>query len=161
MKLPSQIILLSFFTFSLQTLCAQKPAARPAASIVQKSKLPILTTHLGPIKDSVVKMSANIVKSIIDARLVITDDKGNEYKLTYYEFLYKRIAIKEDEATGKISPTTTISADHFTTSPLPSLWKKIIKEELKPGEELYFFDIIVKNAQGVSMYAPTLKILIQ
>jgi hypothetical protein len=161
MKLLSQIILLSFFTFSLQILCAQKPATRTAASIVQKSKLPVLTTHLGPTKDSVVSLNANLVKSIIDARLVITDEKGNEYKLTYYEFLYKRIGIKEDEATGKISPTTTISADHFATSPLPVLWKKIIKEELKPGEELYFFDIIVKNVQGASMYAPSLKILIQ
>ncbi len=161
MKPFHTIALLLLSICLMQELSAQKTPVNKQPASIQKNKLPVLVTHLGPIKDSMVTLSANLVKSIIDARLVITDDKMNEYTLTYYEFLYKRIGIKEDEATGKISPTTTITADHFASSPLPVLWKKIIKEELKPGEELYFFDIIVKNAQGLSMYAPSLKILIQ
>ena len=36
-----------------------------------------------------------------------------------------------------------------------------IKEQLKSGEELYFFDVIAKDTLGRVMYASSLKILIQ
>ena len=87
------------------------------------------------------------------------DDKNNTLKITYYQFLYKRKAFTEDEATGKFSTTTSTASDYFTSSPLPLKWSNIIKEDLVAGEELYFFDIIAKDAQGHPFYAPSIKII--
>jgi hypothetical protein len=38
---------------------------------------------------------------------------------------------------------------------------KTITEQLKPGEEIFFFDVVVKDAQGRLMFAPNLKLVIQ
>ena len=69
--------------------------------------------------------------------------------------------VTEDEQTGKVSPATSMVADRFTATPLPGLWINKIREELKAGEELYFFDVIAKDAKGRVMYASSLKIMIQ
>ena len=139
---------------TLTSTHAQKTPAK-------KIKLPKLTTSLANVSDSLVTINVELARSIIGNPLKVMDDKMKQYKILYYDFLYKRKAVKEDEATGKISATTTIAEDHFTTSPLPALWTNIIKDQLKSGEELYFFDIIVQNDKGAAMYAPNLKILIQ
>ena len=58
-------------------------------------------------------------------------------------------------------PTTTISADLFRTSPLSPLWITTINDQLKTGDELFFFDIIVKDEQGRLMFAPQLKLMVR
>jgi hypothetical protein len=44
---------------------------------------------------------------------------------------------------------------------MPAIWVTQIKEQVNKGEELYFFDVIAKDAQGRVMYAPNLKIITQ
>ncbi len=75
MKPFHTIALLLLSICLMQELSAQKTPVNKQPASIQKNKLPVLVTHLGPIKDSMVTLSANLVKSIIDARLVITDDK--------------------------------------------------------------------------------------
>jgi hypothetical protein len=41
------------------------------------------------------------------------------------------------------------------------MWLNMVRESLRPGEEIIFFDIIVKDAQGRVMYAPNLKLNIK
>ena len=52
-------------------------------------------------------------------------------------------------------------SDRFNETPLPKLWRNILTEQMKPGEELYFFDIVAKDAQGRLMFAPDLRLKIK
>lgn len=144
--------LLAFTAFS------QKPATGNTGT--QKFKPPKTYSSLGSYKDSS-SITVAEAERIISLPLKIVDDKKMDYKVTSYQFMYKRKAVTEDEKTGKVSPTTSISADRFTASPLPELWIKTIRERVTSGEELFFFDIIVKDNQGRVMYAPNIRLLVK
>ncbi len=151
--------LLSFsLSAMLTTALAQKPkqgVVKPAT--VQKFKPPKLSCSLGIRSDSAI-VAVEEARQLITLPLKITDDKKGLYTISSYQLMYKRRAVTEDEQTGKVSPTTSNVASLFRETPVPGLWKKIITEQLMPGEELYFFDIIAKDAEGRLMFAPDLKI---
>jgi hypothetical protein len=141
---------------------AQKP--KPAAvktTTVQKFKPPKLKISLGNRTDSVIKVSVEEAVQLVTLPLTITDDKKSVYTISSYQCMYKRKGVTEDEQTGKVSPTTNIVADLFKTTPLPDIWKKIIAEQVKAGEEITFFDIVVKDVQGRLMFAPNIKLVVQ
>lgn len=162
MRIPKLFLLLMTGLFALQPVDAQqkKPAKKNDITPVQKFKPPKLHTLLDSYKDSVA-VSADEAARIIALPLKIYDDKKVEYSISSYQFMYKKAGVTEDEQTGKLSPTTTISSDRFKVSPLPQLWVNLIKEQVKKGEEFYFFDVIAKDAQGRVMYASNLKITIR
>jgi hypothetical protein len=143
-----------------QNLFAQKKTPRKPATGTVKFKMPKLQTLLGDSKDSVINIPVSEAERLVGMPLKIYDDKKNEYSISSYQFLYKRKVVTEDEKTGKISNANSILSNLFKTTPLPDLWVKTIRQQVKAGEELYFFDIIVKDSQGRVMYAPSLKILI-
>jgi hypothetical protein len=141
-----------------------KPAAKPKTTTVQKFKPPKLKSALGNRSDSIVKVSVDEAVQLVTLPLKITAANGdtkNTYTITSYQCMYKRKGVTEDEQSGKVSPTTNVVADLFRTTPLPEIWKKIITEQLKAGEEIFFFDVVVKDTQGRLMFAPTLKLLVQ
>jgi hypothetical protein len=47
------------------------------------------------------------------------------------------------------------------TIPLFAIWIKTISEQLKAGEEIFFFDIAVKSTNGRLMFAPNLKLVVR
>ena len=142
---------------------AQKPVkpAKPVTAPVVKNKLPVVKTFLGKFTGIANNCTAEQAKQLITQPLSITDDKNVAYKLSSYQFSYKRIGVTEDEETGKISPQTNIAADRFTVTPIPEIWQSNIKEFLHTGEELFFFDVIVFDKQGKLFFAPELKIIVQ
>ncbi|MEO5501195.1 MAG: hypothetical protein ABIR31_07115, partial [Ginsengibacter sp.] len=93
--------------------------------------------------------------------LKVTDAKGVFYPIESYQFVYTKKGAMQDEATGKVVPTSTIQANRFFTSPLPKVWSDNISNSLHPGEEIYFFDIVVKDKQGRQFFAPPLKFIIK
>lgn len=161
MKTILKFILLGFFSTILTTVLAQKPKpviAKPNS--VQKFKPPKLFCSLGIRSDSAA-VAVEEATQLVKLPLKITDDKKNIYTISSYQLMYKKRAVTEDEATGKVSPTTSNVAQLFRATPVTTLWQNILAEQLKPGDELYFFDIIVKDAQGRLMFAPDLKIKIK
>jgi len=154
------IYITAMIFFSVLTGIAQKPAGKNPVTANQKFKAPKLYITLGSFKDSSF-ISVEQAEAIISMPLKIADAKNNQYSISSYQFIYKQRVVTEDEQTGKMSPTTSISSDRFKTTPLPELWINTIRDELKSGEELFFFDIIVKDTQGRVMYAPDLKIIVQ
>lgn len=140
---------------------AQTKPAKPAAQPVQKFKPPKLYTSLGTKKDTLLTVSAGEATALINQPLVVTDDKKAVYAVSSYQCMYKRKAVTEDEETGKVSPITSIVVQRFTTTPLSEIWRKTISEQLKAGEEISFFDIVVKDAQNRLMFAPGLKIVVK
>lgn len=156
-----KILLPVLFSIMLSTAVAQKqkPAtAKP--STVQKFKPPKLYCSLGIHNDSATVYVEEAVQ-LVTLPLKIIDDKKNIYAISSYQLMYKRKAVTEDEVTGKVTPVTSNVAELFRATPITPLWKNILIEQMKPGDELYFFDIIAKDAQGRYMFAPELKIKIK
>ena len=156
-----RLLLLVCLSAILTTTLAQKPKqgnVKPAT--VQKFKPPKLICSLGIRTDSATIAVEEAIQ-LIKLPLTITDDKKSPYTISSYQLMYKRRAVTEDEESGKVTPITSNVASLFRETPVPELWKKIITEQLRQGEELFFFDIIVKDAQGRLMFAPDLKIKIK
>ena len=146
---------------TLTITMAQKPkpaAAKPA--VVQKFKPPKLTCVLGSYADSATVYVEEAVQ-LVNLPLRITDDKKTAYVISSYQVMYKRKAVTENEETKEVTQIMSPVADHFSQTPLPPIWRKILNEQLKPGEELYFFDIVAKDPQGRLMFAPDLKLKIK
>ncbi len=154
-------------TLSLSALFAQKPkpvTAKPVGAKLggfQKYTPPKLISMLGIRTDSATVVLEEAVQ-LIKLPLRVTDNKKNVYTIASYQAMYKRKAVTEDEAmTGKVTPITSTVIDNFKTTPLSPIWIKILTEQLRIGEELYFFDIVVKDAQGRLMFAPELRIKVK
>lgn len=148
--------LVSFSFFA--TANAQKATERKTTTSNPKFKPPKLTCFLGAFSDSV-NIPTSEAETLIALPLKIYDSKKVEYTISSYNFLYRRKVVTEDEQTGKVSPASSMSAGIFKQTPLPALWIEQVRENLKPGEELFFFDIIAKDSQGRVMYASNLKII--
>jgi hypothetical protein len=147
--------------FILTTAMAQKP--KPAVTnshAIQKFKPPKLICTLGSNADSATVFLEEALQ-LVNLPLKITDDKKNPYTISSYQVMYKRKAVTENEETGKVTPVMSNVANRFNETPLPALWKNILTEQMKPGEELYFFDIVAKDAQGRLMFAPDLRVKIK
>lgn len=136
---------------SLTAAAQTKPAV--------KFKPPPLTTILGGYKDSVT-ISVAEAERILGEKIYIVDNKKAVYGVSSYQFGYKRIGVTEDEQTGKVTPTSNLIANLFKTTPLPANWIQQLREQVKPGDELIFFDVIAKDAQGRVMYAPGLRFVV-
>lgn len=155
-----KIFFLLAVLFSTQVLLAQKkPASKSTITTFKKIKPPKLQTFLDVYKDSV-GVPLSVAEKIIGLPLKIYDDKKVEYAISSYQFLYRKLGVTED-AEGKAIPATSISTERFKIAPIPELWINLIRQQLKAGEEFYFFEVIAKDAQGRVMYAPDLKITIQ
>lgn len=130
-------------------------AQRPTKPVAVKWKPPVVNTWLGSNKDTV-ELQAEEVIQLVSVPLTITDAKKAAYPIVSYQCLYRRRGVTENEETGKTSPTTTIVAQTFRTTPLSKIWIKTISDQLKSGEEVYFFDVVSKDAQGKFFFAPNL-----
>lgn len=155
-----KFILSGLFSLMILTSAnAQKKKVVPSKkTLIKKSELPVLKTYLGNYSDTATISTQELIK-LIDTPIRVSDKQNNPYTITYYQFLHKRRVMSEDETTGKPFPTTSMVSDNFKTTPLPKVWIDNIRLDVKPGEELLFFDIIVKDSKGVVMYAPNLKII--
>jgi hypothetical protein len=157
----AKLIMAFVFSLSLSVAQAQKPKPAPAKpGGFQKFMPPKLTSKLGIRSDSVTVLLEE-AKQLINLPLTVTDDKKNVYTIASYQAMYKRKGVTEDEQTGKAMPTTSTVIENFKTTPLSPIWIKILTEQLRAGEEIYFFDIVVKDAQGRLMFAPELKIKVK
>jgi hypothetical protein len=112
---------------------------------------------MGGYRDSIT-LNVTEAENIINKPLKIFDDNKAVYVISSYQFIYRRKVVTEDEITGKAIPTSSMVAGTFKTTPMPDIWINSVKEQVSPGEELHFFDIIAKDAQGRIMYAPDFKI---
>lgn len=146
-----KVVLLALCLFGAQQVLAQ---TKPAPI---KFKPPKLFTQMGGFRDSVT-LTVTEAENIIDQPLKIFDDKKGAYSISSYQFIYRRKVVTEDEETGKAIPANSMVAGTFKVSPLPAIWINSVKEQVRPGEEFYFFDIIAKDAQGRVMYAPDFKV---
>ncbi len=151
-------MLLIFVCCFYNSNAQQTRTTKPVTGL--KLKAPKFTITLGGYKDASL-VEAKIADSIITLPLKVVDAKNIVYSISSYQFLYRKIVVSEDEATGKPYNTTSVKSSRFKTSPLPELWLNVVRENLRPTEELMFFDVIVKDNKGNLMYTPNLKLTLQ
>ena len=124
------------------------------------SKLSKLKTFLGKNENGAI-VPVDEALQLINFPLRIVDADNERCMLISYHLMYKRKSFFEDETTGKKEVAFSQVGDLFKETPLPSLWRKNMSESLKKDEELFFYDIIIKDKQGRRRFAPELKIKIQ
>ncbi len=127
---------------------------------VAKFKPPVVKTFLG-VNQNGASVTADEAAQLIALPLKITDDKNNNYTIDSYQFLYRKKGAIQDEETGKVQTTFTIQASRFEATPLPKIWIDNLKDGFQKDEQLYFFDIVVKDKEGRRFFAPELKITIK
>lgn len=158
----SKLLLPLFLLVSFAVSAQNKPTVKqPSATPITKFRPPVVKTMLGSFSGADAHCTAEEGRQAVNLPLRVVDEKNNSYNITSYQFAYRRVGVKEDEETGEISPAKDMVSRRFTETPLPELWRSNVNETLKTGEELYFFDIIVRDAQGRLFFAPELKIDIQ
>ncbi|MEO8766333.1 MAG: hypothetical protein ABI416_18680 [Ginsengibacter sp.] len=156
MKLSAVLFSILLFTGAAITAHAQLP---PVTKVV-KFKPPAVQTFLG-INTNGAAVTKEEAAQLIALPLKITDAAKNMYIIDSYQFLYKRKSTIQDEETGRKQNTFTTVADRFKVTPLPKIWVDNLNGGFQKGEELYFFDIFVKDNAGRLFSAPELKITIQ
>ena len=162
-KNSKQIFLTLVTVFSLNLIYAQDPGKIKDKFIPQqKFKPPVVKTYWGNNTDSA-SVAIEEAYQLLSIPIRITDEKKNAYSISSYELLYRKLGVigLEESETKKIVPTSSIVAQLFKKTPLPEIWVKNISAELKSGEELYFYDVVVKDNLGRIFFAPTLKIKIR
>ncbi len=125
-----------------------------------KFKPPVVKTYLG-VNQNGAQVTVDEGVRLVGLPLKIVDTKNNEYTIDSYQFLYRQKSFIRDDETGKTEEVFTISADRFTNTPLPKVWVDNIRRRLQKDEQLYFFDIVVKDNEGRRFFAPELKITIK
>ncbi|HRN80248.1 MAG TPA: hypothetical protein PKY29_07540 [Ferruginibacter sp.] len=144
-----RLIAFMFFAMLSPHVHAQKKA----------TPMPKVSTLLGQYKDTV-RLNKEEVINIIGMPLRIVDDKRVVYSIASYHVAYRRKAFVEDEETGKVKPTFSLAAERFVNTPLNEIWINSIRSQIQSGEEILFFDIIVKSPDGKVMFAPNFKIIV-
>jgi len=125
-----------------------------------KFKPPVVKTHLG-VNQNGAEVTLDEGTQLVGLPLKITDEKNNQYPVVSYQFLYRQKSYILNDESGKKEKVFTISANRFKETPLPKLWVDNIRQRLQPEEQLYFFDIVVKDKEGREFFAPELKITIK
>ena len=127
---------------------------------VKKFKPAVVQTVWGINKNEAIVSREEAIK-LLFSPIKIVDAGNNVYTVDNYRFLYRSKSIVENEQTGRKEVSFTVTSDKFTTTPLSRVWIDNIKDNLKPDEQLFFFDVLVKDDQGRLFFAPDLKITIQ
>jgi hypothetical protein len=160
-KICTRLFFVSLFLLSQLLVAAQVRRPKPATTGTARQKQAPVKSFWGSYTGTKNTCSAAQGQQLVSLPLIIKDAKDSMYKISSYQFGYRRIGITEDEATGKTSPQTDLVAQRFTQTPLSALWQSNITEQLHKGEELLFFDIIVFDKNGRRFFAPELKITIE
>ena len=146
-----------FFTANISFVCAQQ---KQVIIKEPKFKPPVVKTYLG-VNQNGATVTATEASQLVGLPLKIIDAHNNQYPVQSYQFLYRQKSFIQDDETGKKKEVFTIASDRFNTTPLPKIWVNSIKDKLQKDEQLYFFDIVVRDKQGRSFFAPEIKITIQ
>ena len=144
-----RLIAFLFFAMMSPLVDAQKKA----------TPMPKVNTMLGQYKDTV-RLNKEEVIQIIGMPLRIVDEKRVVYSIASYHVAYRRKAFVEDEETGKVKPTFSLASERFVSTPLNDIWINSIRSQVQSGEEIIFFDIIVKSPDGKVRFAPNFKIIV-
>lgn len=102
------------------------------------------------------------VLAIIDSAVWVMDVKKNKYFISRFILLYRSKDKYEDEQTGEIKTRFNSNSTQVRNAPvLEEKWRKFLYENIKPGDEVWISDIIVRDKKGEYYKAPDVKVVIE
>lgn len=156
MKYLFKITLSTIFIFATTLSFSQKTNSKTSPIF----KPPVVKTLIG-IRSGFDTVHVEEATQLIGLPLMVKDKNGNTYKIDNYRFLYREKGFIENTETGRPEVNYTMVASRFDNSPLPKVWIENIQQKIKPGEELYFFEILVSDKEGRMFYAPDVRLIIK
>lgn len=155
---------LFLFICSISLLCSTAQAQ--ASRVKLKVKPPKFTTQWGRLTADTSTVFKEEATQLVAIPFKVLDDKNKPVEIASYSVLFKHNTVTEidDEngnSTGKTKPTISTKIQTFKTTPLPQLWITILQEEMRKGDEVYIFDILVKRADNKVVFAPPMLLKIQ
>lgn len=149
-----QILTFLCITISV-TVKAQHPQ-KPAPTLTP----PQLQSFWGSTKGG--SLPLEFVLNVVDSGFVwVIDDKKVKYNINRFLVVYRSKDRFEDEQTGEIkSRFNNSSLLVKNTGIIEEKWRKMMYENIKPGDELWITDIIVRDKRGEYLKAPDVKISI-
>jgi hypothetical protein len=146
------ISVLSILLFLLGTAydgnAQAKPSAKPTVS-----KILLKTIWGNFLGDS---LPASKIMELVDSSLHALDQNKRFYQIESFKFLYEEKEPYLNEK-GQVAFYVDAIGDQFKGDSLPTIWRNRIKETLKPGDVLYFNNIIVQLKGSTERYlAPAL-----
>jgi hypothetical protein len=107
------------------------------------------------------KLPLEFALNVIDSAVWVIDDKKNRYAISKFIMVYRSKDRYEDEQTGEVKSRFNSNSTIVRNTPvLEEKWRKMIYENLKPGDEILITDIIVRDKRNNFFKAPDLTITV-
>ncbi|MFN5133697.1 MAG: hypothetical protein ACK5DG_00165 [Chitinophagaceae bacterium] len=107
------------------------------------------------------KLPLEFVLNVIDSAVWVIDDKKNRYAISKFIMVYRSKDRYEDEQTGEVKTRFNSNSTIVRNAPvLEEKWRKMIYENLKPGDEILITEIIVRDKRNNFFKAPDLMITV-
>jgi hypothetical protein len=154
-------ILLAGFIFScLICLSQQKINSAPKSNVKPVQSPLVFTSSWGAIVSGTAP-SVQIVATAA-APILVRDNTGKIYPVESFRFIYKFRNKYENDPEVKIKLLPDLRVGDFSnTSRLSKDWYESLKENLSPGDSIFFNRILFKNAEGKVQMAPDIKIAVR
>lgn len=122
-------------------------------SLAQSKGVPKFQALLGGSKGG--EFTVNEVNRFIDSTLVVKDEKNFTYPVARFTAGYKFTSSYEDEETGEKKTTNDFRSQEYTDdNHMSELWRQSIKDNIRAGDELILFNIMVRMKNGKKMLVP-------
>jgi hypothetical protein len=151
-----QAIILSLFFFPIPSLMMAQAQPKDTARL----KPPKLESFWGLNRGGRITLEAAV--PLLDSSVIVIADKKEKLPVAKALLVYRSKDLYEDEATGTLkSRYNSYSCSFKYNDRLPENWKKFLKENMKPGDQLLFADIHVKSKNGYLFAAPDIRFIIE
>ncbi|XVJ65470.1 MAG: hypothetical protein HEQ40_04640 [Lacibacter sp.] len=102
-----------------------------------------------------------LVLNMIDSTIWVIDGSKMKLSISRFMLVYRSRDRFEDEQTGEIKTRYNNTSVNIKNAGVPEeKWRKMLYENLKAGDEIWFTDIIVKDKRGNFFKAPDLKVVV-
>jgi hypothetical protein len=128
----------------------------------EKPKLtpPKMESFWGNIKGG--KLTVNDIHRLVDSSVTVITDKKEKLKISRAIFIYRSKDYAEDEKTGEVKIRYNSTAYNFrNTDQLTAQWKRTLRENIKPGDQIVIADIIVRDSKDQIFNAGDIRIIVE
>jgi len=141
------ILALLLFAFATSANAQSKPA-------------PKLQTYLAGLKGGDITVAD--FNHIIDSPVVVKDEKGIAYPVARFTAGYKFTSSYEDEDSGEKKTTSDFRSQEYTDdNKMSELWRQSVKDNVKAGDEMLLFNVLVRLKNGKKMMVPQISFKIK
>lgn len=156
MKLKSKLILTALCMATAYSLVAQSQNKDEKA---KKPKPKPIPTYLGKSDKSGGPIPEALFDKLVLEGLTAKDSAGRDFKVTAFVINYGERNLYEDSV-GNMMVLTDYLAESCSGDTLSTFLKANITERSKPGDTVYFEQVLVKAPEGFAAFGKSMKFVI-